>query len=162
MEIQRLKKRTRESLYLREGGSLISLYVVCVINVADIGYNGYNYEGSIRRRIAYCRPDSMTTRLTEGISFCLVAIFKQKIIVMIEVRNGNHIGLLFVDDCYHNNGIAKNLVSLAIEKSKATEIDVNSSLYAVNIYKRMGFEQFGDEQMRGGIRLIPMKKSIIT
>ena len=122
--------------------------------------SGYSLEGQSVFRM-YCHSDSMRTRLTEGSSFCLVAIFKQNIIGMIEVRNGNHIALLFVDDRCHKNGIAKNLISLAIEKSKVTEIDVNSSPYAVDIYRRMGFEQLDDEQIRDGIRFIPMKKSII-
>ncbi|HWQ89143.1 MAG TPA: GNAT family N-acetyltransferase, partial [Desulfitobacteriaceae bacterium] len=56
--------------------------------------------------------------------------------------------------------IAKNLITLAIEKVKVTEIDVNSSPYAVNIYKRMGFEQLDEEQEKDGIRFITMKKSI--
>ena len=48
------------------------------------------------------------------------SILEEIIIGVIEIRNGNHIGLLFVDDRYHKNGIAKNLISLAIEKVKAT------------------------------------------
>lgn len=131
-----------------------------VLGVFD-KYVGYGYsqeEQSVFRM--YCHPNAMTTRLTEGTSFCLVAILAQKIIGMIEVRNGNHIALLFVDDRYHNNGIAKNLVTLVIEKVKVTDIDVNSSPYAVHIYKRMGFEQLDDEQERDGIRFIPLKKSI--
>jgi GNAT superfamily N-acetyltransferase len=108
----------------------------------------------------YCDPNAMSTRLTEGTSFCLIAILEQKIIGMIEVRDVNHIALLFVDDRFHKNGIAKNLITLAIEKVKVTEIDVNSSPNAVNIYKRMGFEQLDEEQERDGIRFIPMKKSI--
>jgi len=68
---------------------------------------------------------------------------------------------LFVDDRYHKNGIAKNLVSLSIKRAKVTDIGVNSSPYAVDIYKKMGFEQLDEEQEREGIRSIPMKKSII-
>jgi len=122
---------------------------------------GYSLEGQSVFRM-YCDPNAMSTRLTEGTSFCLIAILEQKIIGMIEVRDVNHIALLFVDDRYHKNGIAKNLITLAIEKVKVKvkEIDVNSSPYAVNIYKRMGFEQLDEEQERDGIRFTPMKKSI--
>ncbi|MFZ3103051.1 MAG: GNAT family N-acetyltransferase [Desulfitobacteriaceae bacterium] len=131
-----------------------------VLGVFDkyVGY-GYSLDGQSVFRM-YCLPNAMSTRLTEGTSFCLVAILVQKIIGMIEVRNGNHIALLFVDDRYHKNGIAKNLVTLAIEKVKVTDIYVNSSPYAIDIYKRMGFEQLEEEQERDGIRFIPMKKSI--
>jgi len=37
---------------------------------------------------------------------------------MIEVRDGNHIALLFVDDRSHKNGIAKKLIALAIEREE--------------------------------------------
>lgn len=121
---------------------------------------GFSPEGQSVFR-AYCHPIAMFTRLTEGTSFCLVATIEEKIIGVIEVRNGNHIALLFVDDPYHKNGIAKNLVTLAIEKAKVTEIDVHSSSYAVNIYVRMGFQQLDKEQERDGIRFTPMKKLIV-
>lgn len=104
--------------------------------------------------------NALLARLSEGISFCLVAILEGKIVGMIEVRNFNHISLLFVDDAYHKIGIAKKLVSSSIEKGKVIEIDVNSSPYAVNIYKRMGFQQLGEEQEKDGIRFIPMKKKV--
>lgn len=121
---------------------------------------GFSPEGQSVFR-TYCQPNAMLSRLTEGTSFYLVAILEEKIIGMIEIRNSNHIALLFVDDCYHKNGIAKNLVSLAIEKAKVTEIDVHSSIYAASIYAKMGFQQLDKEQERDGIRYIPMKKSII-
>jgi N-acetylglutamate synthase-like GNAT family acetyltransferase len=102
----------------------------------------------------------MLNRLKEGISFCIVAVLGENIIGVIEVRNVNHIALLFVDDQYHKNGIAKNLVSLAIERAKISEIYVHSSTYAVNIYAKMGFNQLDNEQVKNGIRYTPMKKSI--
>jgi predicted GNAT family N-acyltransferase len=120
---------------------------------------GYSEEGRAVFRI-YCDPSAMATRLRQGNSFCQVAVLKQKIIGMIEVRDGNHIALLFVDDRYHKNGIAKNLINVALKKAKATDIEVNSSPFAVNIYKRMGFEQLDEELEKDGIRFVPMKKSI--
>jgi N-acetylglutamate synthase-like GNAT family acetyltransferase len=132
-----------------------------ILKVFDkyVGY-GYSLKSQSIFRM-YCHPNAMMTRSTEGTSFCLVAILEQEIIGIIEVQNGNHIALLFVDDRYHKNGIAKNLVSLSIKRAKVTDIGVNSSPYAVDIYKKMGFEQLDEEQEREGIRSIPMKKSII-
>ncbi|ATW25076.1 GNAT family N-acetyltransferase [Candidatus Formimonas warabiya] len=120
---------------------------------------GYAPEGQLTFRM-YCHPNAMMSRWAEGTSFCLIAIFEQKIIGMIEVRNGNHIALLFVDDRYQRKGIAKKLVSLAVEKAQAAEMEVNSSPYALNIYGKMGFEPLDAEQVRDGIRFIPMRKII--
>lgn len=120
---------------------------------------GFSPEGQSVFRM-YCQPNAMSTRLMEGTSFCLVATIEEKIVGIIEIRNGNHIALLFVDDHYHKNGIAKNLVALAIEKANVTEIDVHASQYAVNIYASMGFQPLDKEQERDGIRFTPMKKQI--
>lgn len=109
----------------------------------------------------FVQPSAILERLETGKSFTLVAALGEKIIGTIEMRDGNHISLLFVADNYHRVGIARKLVSLAIEKIKATEITVHSSPYALEIYKRMGFAQLEEEQEKDGIRYIPMKLKFI-
>lgn len=80
----------------------------------------------------------------------------------ITMRDGNHISLLFVKKDYHRQGIAKELFSRALEKCKEIEpdiyeISVNSSPYAVVIYKRLGFSVVGEQTTQNGITYIPMK-----
>jgi len=41
--------------------------------------------------------------------------------------------------------------------SKCSVMTVNSSLYAVEIYRRLGFVDTNTEQIVNGIRFIPMK-----
>ena len=63
---------------------------------------------------------------------------------------------------YQRKGIAKKLLELAIKKCELAKhdldyIEVNSSLYAVKIYERLGFTGVDAEKLINGIRFIPMK-----
>ena len=83
-----------------------------------------------------------------------------KIVGMIATKHSTHISLLFFDKKYHRQGIARALYQKVIEYAKnndCPEISVNSSLYAVEAYKRLGFVATDTEQQKNGIRFIPMK-----
>ena len=86
------------------------------------------------------------------------------IIGTIFTERPNHISLLFVDKRYHRQGVARSLYQKFIEycsqNYNCLEISVNSSLYAVEIYKRLGFVATDTEQLKNGIRFIPMKHKI--
>jgi len=83
-----------------------------------------------------------------------------KVIGTIATRPPSHISLLFVDKEYHRKGIAHALYQKVIDyywrNGECLEITVNSSLYAVEVYKRLGFEVSGTEQEKNGIRFVPM------
>lgn len=84
---------------------------------------------------------------------------------VIALRNITHISLLFVRSSHHKRGIAKQLLKLAAEEitekySGVNELTVNSSPYAVEIYKRLGFVPADDMQERDGLIFMPMKKSL--
>jgi len=69
-----------------------------------------------------------------------------------------HICLLFVDKVYHRRGIATALLDqmrLYLAED-CREITVNSSPYAVEAYRHMGFTPTAAEQTKNGIRFIPM------
>ena len=64
---------------------------------------------------------------------------------------------------HQGRGIAKKLMNRAMAMGNRKDIsffDVNSSPYAVEIYKKMGFVPTDDEQLVNGIRFIPMKKEL--
>jgi len=44
-----------------------------------------------------------------------------------------------------------------IKNDHCSEVSVNSSLYAVEAYKRLGFVATNAEQQKNGIRFVPMK-----
>ncbi|MCQ2567935.1 MAG: GNAT family N-acetyltransferase [Mogibacterium sp.] len=77
---------------------------------------------------------------------------------IIASRNeGSHIALFFVEGAYHRQGIGRMLWETMLENSTADIITVHSSLYASEVYKRLGFKQTGEETTDGGIVYIPME-----
>lgn len=77
-----------------------------------------------------------------------------KMIGVIATRNnGKHIALFFVDGKYHQQGIGKQLFQ-AVRTDKMT---VNSSPYAVAVYRKLGFEAVNTEQVITGLRFTPME-----
>ena len=75
-----------------------------------------------------------------------------------------HISLLFVDSQYHGRGIARSLLQEGFRDLQATfgtgTVTVNSSPYAVEIYRHMGFEAADTEQSVNGLRFTPMKRAL--
>ena len=67
-------------------------------------------------------------------------------------NNGRHIALFFVDGKYHRQGIGKQL----FEAVRTDKMTVNSSPYAVVIYRKLGFKAVDDEQSVNGLRFTPM------
>lgn len=84
--------------------------------------------------------------------------YKEKLLIgIIATRNeGNHIALFFVKDEYHRQGIGRKLIEIVIENSTSDSITVNSSPYAIEIYKHFGFSVMQEEQITDGIRYTPM------
>jgi len=68
--------------------------------------------------------------------------------------------LLFVSGKHHRRGIAGRLLKIMIEWYKPPVITVNSSPYAVEAYRRLGFTETGPEQLVSGIRFTPMTREL--
>ncbi|HWR61700.1 MAG TPA: GNAT family N-acetyltransferase [Clostridia bacterium] len=84
---------------------------------------------------------------------------------VIGLRSLSHVSLLFVKSSYHKRGIARKLMELAIgeiirARPGASELTVNSSPYAVEIYRRLGFFPTDRMLKMDGIIFMPMKKYI--
>jgi ribosomal protein S18 acetylase RimI-like enzyme len=110
----------------------------------------------------YIDPVKMKERISSGKTFILLAEEGENIAGMIEMRDFNHISLLFVDRKYQGQGIAKDLYDRAIKicrenSNESIEFTVNSSPFAVEIYEKLGFIKTEDEKITNGIRYIPMK-----
>ena len=81
-----------------------------------------------------------------------------KLVGMGATRNGGrHICLLFVDEAYHGQGIGRSLVDIMKPKCPEPLITVNSSSFAVGIYKKMGVVATDQELLHDGIRYTPMQ-----
>lgn len=89
--------------------------------------------------------------------FCAYEEDSEKLIGVLATRKeGSHIALFFVDGDYHRQGVGRALFEKMLESGSANRITVNSSPYAVGIYKKLGFITTDTEQLADGIRFTPM------
>jgi predicted GNAT family N-acyltransferase len=120
---------------------------------------GFSPEG-VLEFLGYTKTEALARRAHDN-HFVLVAAAEDEIVGMIEVRNHDHVSLFFVDARVHRRGIGRELLQQALDicrhhRPDLRQVDVNSSLYAVPVYERLGFRPAGPEQVKNGIRFVPM------
>jgi GNAT superfamily N-acetyltransferase len=80
---------------------------------------------------------------------------------VIAVRDGTHIFRLFVARNFQRQGLARELWRRARQAlgpvDQAMNFTVNSSVMAVPVYKRLGFEQTSPQLEAHGIAVVPMR-----
>jgi predicted GNAT family N-acyltransferase len=113
----------------------------------------------------FVAAQSIAERITKSNNFILLVKKQSTIVGVIEIRENKHVSLLFIDKNYHRRGLAKELFRKAVERckeenAKLTQITVNSSPYAKHVYEKLGFVQIQEEQIKDGIRYIPMKLNV--
>ena len=84
-----------------------------------------------------------------------------KLLGFIAVREHKHLFHMFVDKQHHRQGIASALWAVArraaIEAGNPGLFTVNSSNYALPVYKAMGFVQTAPMQFKNGLYYNPME-----
>jgi GNAT superfamily N-acetyltransferase len=119
----------------------------------------YEPEGVVEF-LQYLTPDELWKRVHHEY-FLLVAEDKDRLVGVIEMYGNNHISLLFVDKAYQGQGIARNLVELALDECRRrnpslAEVSVHATPNAVPVYAHLGFRSIAPEQCRKGMRFVPM------
>ena len=114
----------------------------------------------------YAAPAALLDRVSRD-HFILVATTSETLAGMIEIRENNHVALLFVDHAFHRRGIARTLLDhgLAVAREKDPDVErvtVNSTRYGVPAYEKLGFRQTGPERDVNGIVFIPMAMQLET
>ncbi|HGZ7401096.1 GNAT family N-acetyltransferase [Vibrio diabolicus] len=71
-------------------------------------------------------------------------------------RQGNYIAQLYVSSKYQNQGVGRGLITEMLKRSGASSIELKASVNAVGFYERLGFQSLGTEQVKNGIRYVPM------
>ncbi len=119
----------------------------------------YSEEG-IQEFKKYIDYDDILSKIKAGNLKIWASYDGDKVVGIIAVRPVCHISLMFVDSGYHRRGIARSLFRQVLdyyEMGNYSEITVNSSPYAKEVYHSFGFRDLDDEQVVNGIRFIPMK-----
>ena len=91
-----------------------------------------------------------------------VAEVNNRIIGFIVIKQPNHLYHLFVHECYHGQGIGRQLWQYAYHKlqlDSQKNIIVRASLYAVPIYERFGFIRADNILEKDGLKFLPMQKN---
>lgn len=113
----------------------------------------------------YVNPVALAARLNGH--FVLVAEVDRQIIGVVEMREYQHVSMLFVAAAYQGQGISRRLWDAArticLEKVPDTgAFTVNSAPNAVAVYTRFGFVPTDVEQIRNSIRYTPMRLTLET
>jgi GNAT superfamily N-acetyltransferase len=106
----------------------------------------------------YAAADRLVERVREGHQI-IVALLDNQVTGAIETSPPSHIAHLFVDTHFQGQGIAGALLDAAFPASltaKGLNVTVNAPPEAITSYGRLGFRVIAAEQMRNGIRFVPM------
>lgn len=112
---------------------------------------------------AYAAPDAMRARAARHV--VIVAECDGVLAGMLEVRDGAHVSMLFVDPARQRSGIARTLLAHAFgPPARWPALTVNSTPGAVGAYARLGFvaDGFvadGDAIEQHGLRFVPMRRA---
>lgn len=123
----------------------------------------YSPEG-VRNFLDFITDEGLLNSFLRGEYLMLVAVANGEIIGAATVRDGNHLSLLFVDERYHKKGVGRTLLNkmchcLEYELGWRT-MTLKSSPYAVEFYKKLGFEVTGPQEHYSGICVTPMEKRL--
>ena len=80
-----------------------------------------------------------------------------ELVGVLAMRKPQHISLFFVKEVWHRQGVGRLLFD-AMRRDYADQVfTVNSSPYAVKVYRHLGFVPMNTEQLTNGIRYTPMR-----
>ncbi|MRS05831.1 GNAT family N-acetyltransferase, partial [bacterium] len=118
-------------------------------------------QQSVSLFLSYVNPVRMAERIAQDFSFVLVAALGDELAGMIEVRNYNHVALLFIEEPHQRQGVASQLLEKAIEMCREKNptlrrMTVSASPYALPVYAHWGFHPIGEEMEMDGVRFTHM------
>ena len=76
---------------------------------------------------------------------------------VLAMREPQHISQFFVKEAWHRQGVGRLLFDAMRRDYAAQVFTVNSSPYAVEVYRHLGFVPTDTEQLTNGIRYTPMR-----
>jgi len=121
---------------------------------------GYIEDGSVNPHeesyLGTITPEAIAARIVApGFSY-LVAEDHSGVCGVAALRDSRHVYHLFVRQELHRQGLARALWEQLRNSSDSSYFTVNSSLFAVPVYLRLGFVCAGARQSRNGVTVQPM------
>lgn len=88
-----------------------------------------------------------------------VAALGERIVGVLEIREGTHVAMLFVESELQRRGVGARLLEGAFGPRGAwPQLTVNSAPNAVGVYERLGFAAIGETLVKDGIVYLPMTR----
>jgi GNAT superfamily N-acetyltransferase len=109
----------------------------------------------------YNTPDNLARRSASN-HRVWVAADSDVLVGVIEVRDATHVSMLFVEGSWQRSGIGRVLLERGVGEviRRGDRVTLNSAPSAVGAYERFGFRAEAAEQLRDGIRFIPMSLQV--
>ena len=134
------------------------------------GFDTYIAPEYTSQGIAEFRKYAETAALVERANqdhFIVIATRDDIIVGMIEMRQNNHVALLFVAEAFQRQGCSRGLLGYAVDHIQRQggpleRITVNSSRFGVPAYEALGFRQTGPERSVNGILFTPMAMRLVA
>ena len=126
-------------------------------------FEGEDYtEEGIRNFFEFITDDDLYRAFLRGNYQMMVALDEKRVIGAASIRNCNHLSLLFVDEDYHYRGVGRKLMQALCDylKTEAGEryMSLKAAPYAVDFYRKLGFQAVAPEETVSGIRVTSMEK----
>ncbi len=100
--------------------------------------------------------DAFRTRMQED-NLMLVIECEREIKGVVELNEGRHIAMLFVDPGQQKKGIGRKLISSALTYARVETVTVRASLSSVPAYVKYGFKCKGEVGESAGLEYQPME-----
>lgn len=115
-------------------------------------------EEGINNILSFISAKNMRLRFfTEGALMLIARDKNNDIVGVIELRNFEHISLFFVDDKYFKCEVGSKLFEEVKSILGQEKYSVNSSDYALEFYKKLGFIRIFDSiKIKNGVHFHPM------
>ena len=114
-------------------------------------------SAEVRPFLETLSPEATAERIHSENFNCFVAEHDSRVLGVIAIRDGSHVYHLFVRSDAHGRGIARALWQHVRSMSAERVFTVNSSLYAVPVYERLGFRATEAPKKADGLEFVPME-----
>ena len=156
-EVDNICIRDVEFNYIEEAFELVK-DVFMEFNAPD-----YSQEGIDEFVNQIIENKDFINKFKTGEQVMIGAYDKGKIIGVLAISIRNHISLVFIDKQHHRKGVATKLFNEILDRlrlNNSDKIKLNSSPYAILFYEKIGFIATDKEQIKNGIRYIPMELTL--
>lgn len=128
-------------------------------------YDGKDYtEEGIKNFFDFITDNDLYEAFLRGEYQMMVALIEGRIIGAGSLRNKNHLSLLFVDGAYHRKGIGSTILmrlcNYLEQEMGERYMSLKAAPYAVDFYRKMGFQTVRPEEEISGIRVTTMIKML--